>query len=545
MGSILRRGLRATAALVAASILLGGTGLVSADTDTQAARPGAAGLGDYLFPNLGNGGYDAQHYTLRLSYPTSAPDQPVQGVIRMDAVATQTLSQFNLDYGGDSVASVRVDGKPARFDWQKNQTTEELVITPPRALRKGRTFSAEITFTSHPTAPAAGDLFPLGWIASSRGSFTSFQPDGAHHSIPVNDHPSDNATWHFDLDVPSGVTAVANGVPAGLCNANGRTVFSYDQRQPMAAELMQLAVGDDLNIVQRGTVDGVTMRDVIASGPRELFEPGFANGPEHVRWLTDKLGPFPFTVYGNLGVDQQFAYALETQGLSLYSPTLYDPTFRPDLGTGQPWFFRAVQVHEDAHQYFGNSVSPVRWSDVWLNEGPATWFEKVWEEETGTIDEWGHPSLAAYMRDVHALGDQWRAQYGPVARPLPSDFLYNSPQIYDGGALVLYALRQQVGDAKFRDILRGWVQRNKGTSRSTDDFIAHANRVSGQNLTDFLRAWLYGTTTPPMPGHPDWTVDPVDPAKPATARSLAKRDGGPAWSHTRQGQRNYDLTAGG
>ena len=83
MRSILGRGLRASAALVAAGILLGGTGLASANTDTQAAQPGAAGLGDYLFPNLGNGGYDAQHYALRLRYATSAPVQPVQGVIRM------------------------------------------------------------------------------------------------------------------------------------------------------------------------------------------------------------------------------------------------------------------------------------------------------------------------------------------------------------------------------------------------------------------------------------------------------------------------------
>jgi aminopeptidase N len=53
------------------------------------------------------------------------------------------------------------------------------------------------------------------------------------------------------------------------------------------------------------------------------------------------------------------------------------------------------------------------------------------------------------------------------------------------------------------------VKRYEGKSASTDDFIALASGVSGQNVTGFLRDWLYGETTPPMPGHPDWTVNHV------------------------------------
>lgn len=82
-------------------------------------------------------------------------------------------------------------------------------------------------------------------------------------------------------------------------------------------------------------------------------------------------------------------------------------------------------------------------------------------------------------------------------------------QRYHGGALVLYALRQVVGAATFQRIERAWVQRYEGQSASTGDFIALASQVSGRNLTGFLRDWLYGTKTPPMPGHPDWKVDPI------------------------------------
>jgi aminopeptidase N len=81
--------------------------------------------------------------------------------------------------------------------------------------------------------------------------------------------------------------------------------------------------------------------------------------------------------------------------------------------------------------------------------------------------------------------------------------------VYLGGALVLYALRQKVGDEAFDAIERAWVSRYEGKSASTDDFIALASEVSGEDLTAFLGRWVYGTETPPMPGHPDWTVEPV------------------------------------
>jgi aminopeptidase N len=522
--------------LAGAGVLLtvGALTLVStSDATARTARPGAPDVGDYLFPGLGNGGYDAGHYSLKLRYPTSVPVQQVQGVVRMDAVATQDLSSFDLDFGGDAVGSVRVDGRSVRFDWQKDK--EELVITPAQFLRRGHGFSVEVAFTAHTTAPQPGDLVPFGWLASAHGSFTSFQPNVAHKSIPVNDHPSDKASWSFELDVPQGITAIANGVRG--CqprSASGRTVWSYEERSPMAPELVQLAVGDDLSIVQRGTVNAVAFRDVIANGRRGLLEPGFADGPAQLQWLTGKLGPFPFAEYGNFGVDQLFGYSLETQGLTMHTYGLFDPAFLPEFGTGQPWFYNPILVHETAHQWFGNSVSPQRWSDVWLNEGPATWFEKEFEQETGIIDEWGFDSFTDYMKAQYAQGDAMRAQYGPVAHPLPrDDNLYFNPNIYDGGALALYALQQQVGDPTFRQILRGWAQQFHDSSRSTDDFISFASQAAGQNLDGFMRAWLYGDHTPPMPGHPDWTVDPVNSTTTATGIHAAARPGGPIWSRTR------------
>jgi hypothetical protein len=109
----------ALAVLVVGGIL---AGPVAAKPHEQ-PTPGAAGLGDRLFPTLGNGGYDTEHYALDLTYPTGGPSDSVQGEVTIRAEATQSLSRFNLDFDGDSVGAVTVDGRPAT--WQRQG--EELV----------------------------------------------------------------------------------------------------------------------------------------------------------------------------------------------------------------------------------------------------------------------------------------------------------------------------------------------------------------------------------------------------------------------------------
>src|SRR5688500_5049129 len=109
------------------AIALLGAALLAAPAEAKPPSPptpGAAGIGDRLFPTLGNGGYDARHYTLALRYPTAARSQTVIGTLTMEATATQSLSRFNLDFDGDAVNAVTVDGAPAAF----TLVGEELMI---------------------------------------------------------------------------------------------------------------------------------------------------------------------------------------------------------------------------------------------------------------------------------------------------------------------------------------------------------------------------------------------------------------------------------
>jgi len=481
--------------------------------------PGSAGLGDRLFPELGNGGYDALHYDVDLRYATSAPTQPMDGTVTMVARATQALSRFDLDFAGKSVGSVAVDGQPASF----TRVDQELVITPRRPLRAGETFLVSVShYVAVPTAPDNNDFSTEAFFYTPDGSATAGQPNFAHYFLPSNDHPSDKATFDFRFDVPAGETAVANGVLAAKWTAGGRSHYVYVQRQPMATELTQLAVGN-YDVTPDGVQSGVFVRDVTAKPVTARILPDLQpfTGPQ-LAWLQSRVGRYPFDLYGSLVVQADLGFALETQTLELIDTSWFD-----DFGQG---VWEPTELHEMTHMWFGDSVAPETWSDLWLNEGHASWYEFLYAEEKGELaedtegypDDQGYASFDELMKAVYAHGDQWRHDSGPVALPTSEDTLFDF-QRYHGGALVLYALRQVVGAATFQRIERAWVSKYEGQSASTDDFIALASSVSGRNLGPFLRDWVYGTKTPRMPGHPDWTVDPVVENAPTALSAPAAR----------------------
>src|SRR3954452_4479904 len=112
--------------------------------------PGAPGIGDRLYTTLGNGGYDVQHYDLNLRYATDAPSQGIDGTVTILAVATQSLSRFDLDFAGDSVGDVTVDGLAAKVA----RDGEDLVIRPRFPLSKGLPFVVQVRhYTAHPSLP--------------------------------------------------------------------------------------------------------------------------------------------------------------------------------------------------------------------------------------------------------------------------------------------------------------------------------------------------------------------------------------------------------
>jgi aminopeptidase N len=147
-----------------------------------------------------------------------------------------------------------------------------------------------------------------------------------------------------------------------------------------------------------------------------------------------------------------------------------------------------VIVHELAHMWFGDSVILENWKDVWLKEGFATYASWLWHSKN---DPAALKRTATYTEN-HFFDTEYS-----VADPSPEN-LYTE-ESYTGGALVLYALQQEVGDETFFKILQTYAKRYQYGNAGTDEFIAVAEEVSGKDLTAFFDAWLFSKQMPELP----------------------------------------------
>ncbi|MEV4724377.1 M1 family metallopeptidase [Micromonospora humida] len=441
---------------------------------TPGVTPGPAGVGDPYFPTAGNSGYDVERYTLKVRYdPTS---DELRGDATVRATASADLPLFHLDLAGLTVRRVTVDGTPARH----TREGTELVVTPAAPVRAGTVFTVQVGYDGRPEPLRNETIGEGGWLHTADGAVALGQPESASTWFPVNDHPSDKAAYDFEITVPKGLVAVANGVPKGQRPAaGGFTTWRWSEAAPMASYLSTVVIGKYRTSTgeHRGRP---VFSAVAASLPRGAADESVARTVTVADYLESVFGPYPFAAYGGVVVDEpRIRYALETQSRPVYSANF----FRGGENTG-------VVAHELAHQWFGDSVSVARWSDIWLNEGLATYAEWLWAEHQGR-----DTAQAAFEQRYASSDDQvWRVPPGaPGVANLFSD------SVYERGGMTVHALRVTVGDDAFFRLLRTWAADKRNGNATTAEFVATAERVCGQQLDDLFAAWLYGTERPPPP----------------------------------------------
>ena len=303
------------------------------------------------------------------------------------------------------------------------------------------------------------------------------EPDGAMTWYPVSDHPTDKASYSFEITVPEGTVAVANGLPSqDPVTENGWTTWFWDAPDLQASYLATATIGDFEARPVYYSASGIPILDFVdadvSGSALSTTNASLAQQAAMLDFFESIYGPYPFNSYGAIVDDDSVSYALETQTRPIYSG-------RANLGT---------VAHEAAHQWLGNAVSPERWQDIWLNEGWATYSTWLWNEHRGSttaqaaFDAWYAPARTpAY----------WAL---PIGDPGPMNLF--AGQVYNRGAATLHALRVKVGDDVFFDATRAWIERYDDSTGTTEDFIAVFEEFSDEDLAEFFEIWLFRPEKP-------------------------------------------------
>lgn len=432
--------------------------------------PGAEGIGDAYYPQLGNGGYDALHYTLELSIDPQ--NNTLSGDCTIEARATQPVSAFNLDFSGLDIERVTVNERKASYD----RNERELTIRPVRSIEKGDDFTVIVTYSGSPEAsPSPGIWWSSGWHHNEDNEvYVSSETAGSANWYPVNDHPLDKATYTFRITAPKPYVVAANGLLQQELDNGGTTTYVWESAEPIASYAVGLNIAEYVIETKQGP-DGVLIRNYLPPNFPESLKAVIDQTADMLAFFSERFGPYPFDAYGTVIVDIAEFGAMETQTLSQHTEDEYSLN-------------EYVIAHELAHQWFGDSVSLESWQEIWLKEGAATYAGWMWLEhkEVGALD--------AKVRGVYPFE---AFSPNPPGNPSPAN-LYTDT-VFNRGAMTFHALRLRVGDETFFQILRTYTEKFRYGNASTADFIAVAEEVSSQELGEFFDAWLYDMQIPPIP----------------------------------------------
>jgi aminopeptidase N len=470
----------AAAALAAAVLLAGCTSETDQPDGSPSPAPGASPTGDVadgysttvedrVYPDVGDPGVDALHYDLDLDWDPAS--RTLDATERLHFRSTTDAAEFRLDLAAPMEPSrVTVDGTPASYDHRG----KDLVVRHP--VEANTEYTLVIRYSGSPEPVPApverSDFSSTGWtVTGDGGVWTMQEPYGAYTWYAVDDQPSDKALYDVTVTAPSPMVGVSNGELLDRRSSAGETTTHWRLDEPASSYLVTVAIGD-FTMTRDRSASGVPITYWTPSDRPELIA-RLRRAPAELDWLEHRLGPYPFDTLGFIVVDSRSG--METQTMITLGDTRYATS--PE-----------VLVHEMAHHWYGDEVTPADWRDVWMSEGMATYLQGVWQSQ----DE-GRP-LQERMDSWATLDTQLRQEAGPPAFYHAASF--GAGNVYYIPAVMWDELRKRLGDELFWTLVRQWPASHEDGNADYEEITSWWSRQSGQDLQDFFNAWLLSPETP-------------------------------------------------
>lgn len=428
---------------------------------------------------------DMTHYDLAIS--VDPDNELIHGSLAADFQVTDgPLDQVVLDLRDNLAVTAATLLAPDNLPLTFSHQNDLLVLELPSALPTGQVARIQVQYSGHPQPEG---FFGFRFQQNDQGDpvvATVSEPWSARSWWPCKDDPGDKATVTVAVTVPQGMTAISEGNLLSQTSGPEGTTFTWQEPLPISTYLVSLAASNYTLLEQEydGSAGQIPIRHYVYPYLAAMSAAEFSTLPAMLDVCGDLLGEYPFTgqKYGHVMCN--WDEAMEHPSAVTWGDYL--------VYAGAGGVHQTIIMHELAHQWFGNLITPEDWTQIWLNEGFATYLEALWAEH-----EDGADGLRQFFND-HSWG------LGYLEDPLIREPDHDNPgyyfpvSVYHKGAWVLQMLRRQLGDEVFFDCLSSYVQDPdlRWNTANTADFVAVCEEVSHQDLDWFFDQWLLRSTYP-------------------------------------------------
>jgi len=435
-------------------------------------------------PYARNRDYDLQHSRIALRFDLEQK-KVIGDVTHTLTILRDGTSKVAFDSVGLTIQNVTVNKAPAKFE----STASKLMVPLPATAHSGEKFDVDIRYEGKPAKGLYFILPDKDYPDRPKQIWTQGESEDTRYYLPTYDYPNDRLTTETILTVPASWITVANGKLINVTKSgDDMKTWTWRESLPSSTYLITVVAGE-FDEVKQGW-RGLPVTYYAPKGRGDRLLPNYERTPEMMEVFSKKLGVnYPWEKYAQTMVDDFVAGGMENSSATTNtSSSLRNKKLLAEFpGDEDP-----LISHELAHQWFGDLVTCNDWGNVWLNEGFATFFEIVWTESHYPKDQ------ADYERWTAA--QEWIGQLSLYAKPIVRHDFDDSSEFddnaYGKGGLVLYMLRQQIGEDAFYRGLGHYLEVHRGKNVVTADLIKSIEEANHINVQQFFDEWIYGAGAP-------------------------------------------------
>jgi aminopeptidase N len=442
---------------------------------------------------------------------------PAKKMITGEAIYTlapvsEPQTQVRLDAEDLTLDSAEAAGKTA----PAHATENEFIIDLPRAYGAGESVEVRVRYHGRPRK----GIFFYGpdEIKPDRpvSIWTQGEDEDNHFWFPCYDYPNDKLTSSLHITLPAKYVAISNGkLLSTKTNADGTATWVWSEKVKHSTYLISIVAGDYEKFHQEWK--GMDVDAWVPRGRLSEAERSFGRTPEMIEFFSTLTGvKYPYEKFSQEAVPEFIYGGME----NVSAVTQTDRTLHP-AHLEEEESSDGLVAHELAHQWFGDYITTQDWSNAWLNEGFATYFETLWTEHHEGADEFRW-ELEGNRRQY--VGESRRYKRAIVTHNFTAPTNMFDSHTYPKGGWVLHMLRRDLGDVVFFGGIKKYLETFGEKNVDSDDFRKSMADAAGRNLDQFFDQWVF------HPGHPDlgvqWQYDDALGSGQLTVTQKQKTDDG-------------------